>query len=171
MSKAKALKAAAIVQDAGGHIVGRTRLQKVAYLLVASGLEEDFSFSYKHYGPYSDDLAAFASDANLLGFIKETEKKASWGGVYSVFDIANFTEGNGSPDREPLAKLAASADAIELELAATALYLAKEGIIDPWGETERRKPDKSTEGRLERAKILYRRLNDLPKPLAWPAIA
>ncbi|MEJ1119234.1 hypothetical protein V9K92_12235 [Phyllobacterium sp. CCNWLW109] len=171
MSKAKALKAAAIVQDAGGHIVGRTRLQKIAYILVASGLEEEFAFSYKHYGPYSEDLAQLTSDASLLGFIKETEKTASWGGVYSVFDIANFAEGNPSVEREPLAKLAAAADAIELELAATALYLAKEGIGDPWAETERRKPEKSTGGRLERAKDLYHKLSDLPKPTAWPQIA
>ena len=35
-------KAAAIVRDAGGRIVGRTKLQKIAYLLELSGLGEGF---------------------------------------------------------------------------------------------------------------------------------
>jgi hypothetical protein len=36
-----------------------------------------------------------------------------------------------------------NADAVELELAATAAFLAYERFPDPWGETARRKPEKS----------------------------
>ena len=39
----------------------------------------------------------------------------------------------------------AQASAIELELAATAAFLAREGQADPWGETARRKPEKAAE--------------------------
>jgi hypothetical protein len=41
----------AIVRDAGGHIVGRTRLQKIAFMLEPAGLGGGFPFRYKHYGP------------------------------------------------------------------------------------------------------------------------
>ena len=41
MPNEDATKAAAIVRDAGGEIVGRTELQKIAYLLNVTGLGED----------------------------------------------------------------------------------------------------------------------------------
>ena len=63
MSYANAVKVAGIVRDAGSRIVGRTRLQKVAYLLSVTGLEDGLPFVYKHYGPYSEDLATAARDA------------------------------------------------------------------------------------------------------------
>ena len=50
-------KAAALVRDAGGKLVGRTRLQKVAYLTQLAGFARDFPFEYRHYGPYSEELA------------------------------------------------------------------------------------------------------------------
>lgn len=80
MSYANAVKTAAIVRDAGGRIVGRTRLQKIAYLLSITGLEDGLPFAYKHYGPYSEDLATASRDADLLGLLSETEQQASWGG-------------------------------------------------------------------------------------------
>ena len=56
------MKIAAIIRDAGGEIVGRTRLQKVTYLLTVTGLEDRFSFAYKHYGPFSESVATAVSD-------------------------------------------------------------------------------------------------------------
>jgi hypothetical protein len=66
-----------------------------------------------------------------------------------------------------LVRVAAKADAIELELAATALFLSEQGEENPWEETARRKPDKAGEGRLEKAKALYAQLSKIrtPKPL------
>ena len=49
--------AARIVSDAGGSLIGRTRLQKIAYLLELSGTGAGFPFEYRHYGPYSEKLA------------------------------------------------------------------------------------------------------------------
>ena len=63
----EAQKAAEIVRDAGGHIVGRTRLQKIAYLLEITGLGAGFPFRYKHYGPYSEQLADAAETAQIFG--------------------------------------------------------------------------------------------------------
>jgi len=170
MSSKNALKVAAIVRDAGGRIVGRTRLQKVAYLLSVTGLEDGLPFAYKHYGPYSEDLATAARDAGLLGLLSETEQQASWGGTYSTYVVSEQPSSSVSPARRHLAMEAAAADAIELELAATAVFLAKEGQSDPWKETARRKPEKAEDGRIEKAQALYRRLSAIETPVPWPAI-
>ena len=170
MSHANAMKVAAIVRDAGGRIVGRTRLQKITYLLTVTGLESGLPFVYRHYGPFSEDLAAAARDADLLGLLEETEEQASWGGTYSIYKT------DGSPDegtlaaRRRLATEASTADSIELELAATAVFLAKEGYRDPWTETARRKPEKAASGRIDKAKALYRNLSAIEAPIPWPAI-
>ncbi len=42
---------AEIVRDVGGRIVGRTRLQKIAYLLELAGFGVGFRFEYRHFGP------------------------------------------------------------------------------------------------------------------------
>jgi uncharacterized protein len=148
---------AQIVRDAGGEIVGRTRLQKTVYLLTLAGFEKRFRFGYKHYGPFSDDLAEAAEFAAAFDLISERQQPASWGGTYSVFTA---TEGQPSTHSSQirLIREAVGADAVLLELAATAAYLAREGKERPWAETARRKPDKAADGRLEFAKALYRRL-------------
>ena len=170
MSRARLEKVAAIVRDAGGTIVGRTRLQKVAYLLEAVGLEEGWSFAYKHYGPYSEELADTARLAHLLDEVREEEKPASWGGTYSVYTAKGQSTLPEASPRRLLAARAASADAIVLELAATAVFLKKEGQADPWMETARRKPEKAAAGRLERAKVLYRHLAEIETPEPLPHI-
>jgi uncharacterized protein YwgA len=170
MSYQNAVKVAAIVRDAGGRIVGRTKLQKIAYLLTASGLETGLPFSYKHFGPFSEDVAVGARDADLLGLLREEEHQAAWGGFYSVYTVGE-TNTSEADARSKLASEAAQADSVELELAATALLLANEGYRDPWSETERRKPEKTANGRIERAKQLYRRLSSLPTPHPWPNIS
>lgn len=137
----------------------------------AAGLEEGFSFVYKHYGPFSEDLADAARDAGLLGLLCESEERAAWGGRYSVYSVAGAEGADGSPARRELARGAAASDAIELELAATAVYLDREGCADPWAETERRKPQKAEDGRIERAKALLRKLAAIPTPQPLPPIA
>jgi hypothetical protein len=168
MSNANAAKVAGIVRDAGGRIVGRTRLQKVAYLLSVTGLEDGLPFVYKHYGPYSEDLATAARDAGLLGLLRETEQQASWGGTYSTYFVGEQPSSSVPTARRCLAEEAAAADAIELELVATAVFLAKEGHNDPWIETSRRKPEKSENGRIEKARVLYRKLSAIKTPVPWP---
>jgi uncharacterized protein YwgA len=169
MSLKDTKRVAAIVSDAGGRIIGRTKLQKVAYLLHVTGLEPGFSFSYKHYGPYSEDLANAARVGSFLGELREFESPASWGGSYSTYTAELATT---SPEsRRQLAKLAAAADAVELELAATAVFLAREGYPDAWAETARRKPEKSENGRIEKAKELLRALSQISVPAPLPRIA
>ncbi|MFN3077119.1 MAG: hypothetical protein ABT940_09615 [Alphaproteobacteria bacterium] len=164
------VKAAEIVRDAGGTIVGRTKLQKVACLLELAGLGAGFRFQYHYYGPYSEELTDEIRLADAFGLVVEQEKLTEWGSPYSIYTA---TAAAGHPDtgiRAAFAKEAAKAGSIELELAATAAFLAHEHPKDAWEETERRKPDKAAEGRLEKAKEVYKRLFELDTPTKLPQI-
>lgn len=166
-------RAASLIADAGGELVGRTRLQKVAYLSQLAGYSNDFSFEYRHYGPFSEELADAMKLATGVRLVSEVEKATEWGAWYSVFS----TNTPPNPQRSLFVAAAAKIGAIELELAATAAYLyVVEGYgrtpnSDPWLETARRKPDKAADGRLDRAKAAYRKLREVPTPVALPAIA
>lgn len=170
MSLRDAEKVASIIRDAGGRVVGRTRLQKTAYLLTVTGLENGFTFSYKHYGPYSENLAAAANLGDLLGYIHETEQAAAWGGTYSIYTTENQDDADENQARQQFAQATAKADAVELELTATAVFLATEGYQDAWEETARRKPDKVSDGRLDRAKRLLCALSGIDVPQRLPNI-
>jgi len=156
-----------ILSDAGGKIVGRTRLHKLTCLLELTGLGNGFDFEYHHYGPYSERLAAAAHMATTLNLVEEEEHQATWGGTYSVYKLLGVSPARANPRRVALAKVAVDADPIELELATTAAFLAKHGVSNPWEETEKRKPLKASDGRLEKAKRLYLELASVkvPKPL------
>lgn len=165
-------KAAEIVRDAGGQIVGRTRLQKVAYLLELAGYGEGFRFEYHHYGPYSEELADAVRMAEAFDLLTEEERRAGWGGAYSVFTATERAGRSPDPERARFAQTAAGVDSIELELAATAAYLAAvEGRKDPWEETARRKPEKADGERIEKAKAAYRTLLGVKTPKRLPKIA
>lgn len=163
-------QAAEIVKDAGGRLVGRTKLQKVAYLLELAGLGSGFQFEYRHYGPYSEDLADAMQMATAFDLVSEEERKADWGGTYSIYTFSGA--GNPSADqRAVFAQTAAQVGAIELELAATAAYLkSMKGSHEPWEDTKRLKPEKATTGRLSTAKQAYRNLQKLPVPRKLPSL-
>lgn len=166
MSRGTAKDVATVIGVAG-ELVGRTRLQKTISLIEMAGLGYGFDFNYYKYGPYSEDLAVSVDRAVDLRYVKEVEKRANWGGRYSIFQ-ADRVLSSGERARDDLIRLAASADAVALELAVTAAFLAQEGIEKPWDEVASRKPEKSNERHLADAKGLYARfLNvpDLPKPL------
>lgn len=163
-------KAARIIQDSGGRLVGRTRLQKIAYILEIVGIGDGFSFEYRHYGPYSEELATAVGYANLLKLIDEEERPATWGGHYSVFTTDVSSGDKELAVRRNLIAIARDADPVELELAATAAFFSLSGETDPWTETAKRKPKKAEEGRLEKAKALYKQLSSIPVPSALPEI-
>ncbi|MBK1665400.1 hypothetical protein CKO38_11495 [Rhodospirillum rubrum] len=165
-------RVANIVRAAGGQIVGRTRLQKVAYLSQLAGFPSSFHFEYYHYGPYSEELAAASRIEDAFGLLSETESTASWGGKFSIFKDSSKNPEQIDKSYAKFAAFAASRNAIELELAATAAFLAKEERCeDPWGETARRKPEKVGDGRLEGAKALYKELLSFNTPTPLPNIA
>lgn len=166
----EAMRAAAIVRDAGGRIVGRTRLQKIGFILEAAGVGSGFRFKYKHYGPYSEELTNASRTATVLGYMSETEQPATWGGTFSTFEARIPLDANVEDARRCIFRETVTADAIELELAATALFLAREGFQNAWGETARRKPEKAADGRLDRARVLYERLRQIRTPAPLPNV-
>lgn len=164
-------RAAQIVTDAGGRIVGRTRMQKIAFLFELTGLGEGFIFEYKHYGPYSEELSDAVRSAATFNLVEVQEHETSWGGWYSTYSAIGEKHIPLSPERAELAAEASKIDAITLELAATAAYLsAAEGYEDPWAETERRKPEKARHGRLENAKAAYKSFLKIKTPNPLPNI-
>jgi uncharacterized protein len=165
-----AQNAADIVRDAGGRVVGRTRLQKMAYLLEISGLGAGFDFGYRYYGPFSEDLANAVSEAQYSELLAEEEHPTSWGGAYSVFKVIRSGSASIKRDaRTQILGIGVKANPVSLELAATAAYLALEGNRDPWSETRRLKPEKA-EKHLEDAKRLYAELRQVNTPKALPPI-
>ena len=169
------IAATQIICDAGGELVGRTRLQKVTYLAQLAGFGQEFDFEYRHYGPFSEDLARGMEIAAALGPVKEEEQQAGWGGRYSIYTLRKPIP-SSNPGRSAFILQAKAIDANELELAATAAFLfIQEGIGNgkpgnPWHETRLRKPDKSSDGRLERAAAAYEKLRALPTPTRLPEL-
>lgn len=160
--------AADIIREAGGRIVGRTRLQKIAYLLEATGLGSGFAFEYRHYGPYSEQLADAVSASCQLSIIKEEDLPTSWGGFYSIFTTSD-SRVTGMQGRRELIEETRNADPVALELAATAVFLALDGEHDAWGETANRKPEKA-KFKLDEAKSLYSKLRRIAVPRPIPDI-
>lgn len=158
-------KDVAAVIGAAGEIVGRTRLQKTLAILEIAELGYGFSYDYYKFGPYSEDLVESTDRALALGYVYEEEKRAAWGGRYSIFRTDKVVP-TGLNARDALIKIAKEADAVALELAVTAAFLADRGAQDPWSEVAERKPDKIDS--LDKAKRLYGeflRVGGLPKPL------
>jgi uncharacterized protein len=166
MNRGTAKDVAAVI-GAAGELVGRTRLQKTMSLLEMAGLGYGFGFDYYKFGPYSEDLAVSLDRAVDLNFVSEVERRANWGGLYSIFK-AREPNPTGSPARDALIKLARDSDAVALELAVTAGFLARQGLLAPWAEVASRKPEKVGGGHLAEAKALYARflgVHDVPNPL------
>jgi len=150
----------------GGELVGRTRLQKQAYLLDRCGGNLGLSFVYHHYGPYSFDLVDGLTDACAEGRVDLEERLGRYGVPYAIFRLA----GNESSDRlgelpaakvRPLIGRMARASDIVLELAATIVFLREEAGYpgdQAIEETKARKPLKATDHRIDQALAL---LNDL----------
>ncbi len=159
-----------IVSAAGGEFTGRTRLQKTAFLLELAGLGSGYRFTCGRFGLFSEEFAAATDQAPLFYGLRVDRKTADWGGSYSVFTTKDDHEPALEEAYRRLVSIAKEASSIDLEIAATAAYLAKEGFEDPWGETERRNPKLAVDDRLDRAKELYRDFKGIELPEELPDI-
>lgn len=154
----------ALIRLNGGEIVGKTRLQKITYLLEAKGLGSGLlDFDYHNYGPFSAELAFAADDAESLGYIKTEDRPGFHEVPYTVFTSKDkaptFEEDSDTDARRDALQQMSDYSALVLELAATAVYLKKNGYPDRhWDEVKRRKPLKATPERLEQAKRLVAKL-------------
>jgi hypothetical protein len=160
---------ARIVSLAGGEIIGRTRLQKIACLLDLVGADIGFEFSYHIYGPYSEDLSIAAADADALGMISVDERVAAWGGRYSVYRTT-LDVPSSDPALVRLARTSAQADSVALELAVTAAFLAANGHDEAWEEVAERKRAKATPPMMSKAKALYGEFQKIDTAGRLPAI-
>jgi uncharacterized protein YwgA len=159
-----------LVQAAGGEIVGKVRLQKMVYLLDQLGLGSGFSFEYRHYGPYSEDLAEKIEDNVVFGHLAEVIRRRQSDGVpYSVFKASSVGEGEKIDNILPLDRIADALRKMQersstvLELAATIHWLAEIEKVDDWkAELIRRKGAKTQSGRDERAVELLEALHMPP---------
>lgn len=166
--------AARLIGDAGGQLVGRTRLQKVACLATLAGFLDAFPFEYRHYGPFSEKLAGSMEIATGLRIIEEKEHRSDWGGWYSVYRTTDRAPVGHDAAQQLFITEACKIGPILLELAATAAFLSvTENLSGPeaWKETARRKPEKADGGRLEEARNAYKKLLTLSVPKPLPAIA
>ena len=153
-----------------GKLIGRTRLQKEAYLLDRCGADFGLQFTYHHYGPYCFDLAGGIDDARAEGRIDIKEQPGRHGVPYAIFESEDEAEkpkclGKLRADdaRASLQRMKDVSDVV-LELAATIVFLRDDwdyydkGKTDPVDETKARKPLKATEERIDKALDLVRGL-------------
>lgn len=159
----------ALVALWGGELIGRTRLQKGAYLLHCCGANFDLFFVYHHYGPYSFKLAAGCADA-IEERRLEMEERRGQRGRYRVFKTGESRRSIGAlsadDTRRIVQRLKDSTDLV-LELAATIVFLREEGgyrkMEDAIVETRIRKVQKATDERMERALSLVHDLGLAPE--------
>ena len=150
-----------------GELVGRTRLQKRAYLLHRCGAEFALNFVYHHYGPYSFDLADGLTDARAEGRIEIEERPGRYGIRYAIFrlkgDVRQQERLGELPIRDAgrlLKIMKEELSDIVLEIAATIIFLRDEGGYQSNAveETKARKPLKATAQRIDGALSLLRKL-------------
>ena len=151
-----------------GELIGRTRLQKEAYLLDRCGAEFQVEFVYHYYGPYSFELADGIQEACSEQRIVTYEEAGRYGIDYTRF---NDIGANTPPMRTGglsfqkakalIERMNDDVTDIVLELAATIVYLRNsEGfsVSDAVDETKARKPHKANEVRIEKATQLLKDL-------------
>lgn len=153
---------ARLVHLNGGRLVGKTRLQKSAYFLDAKNVGFGFDFSYHRFGPYSEDLAIATDDADTLDLLNVEWKESQGGAKFAIFCATsrNYSDEAEDKTRREILETLKNYSSIEVELAATANFLRRNGFAaDPWTETQRRKATKVNPMRLERSKKLLSELS------------
>jgi uncharacterized protein YwgA len=80
---------AKLVQWAGT-LNSRKRLQKVVFLLQASGCPFDADYILHHYGPYSQEVARLSDEMVQVGLLRESSEPNQVGVQYS-YDLAPAT--------------------------------------------------------------------------------
>jgi hypothetical protein len=153
-----------IIALEGGTVVGKTRLQKMLYLLDQCGLNSGCRYDYRHFGPFSTQIAESAEDVCELNILRYEEKPGFHAVPYGVYQLAKKIEVAdeiGSLPRfvvEEKLAIMRGYTAIDLELAATLKYLRNTGMKNPVEALKDLKPAKSTPDRLRKAQELLREM-------------
>ncbi|MFW5700500.1 MAG: hypothetical protein ACOCWM_02325 [Cyclobacteriaceae bacterium] len=119
-------KLLALVEQAGT-IEGRTKFQKIVYILKSKGINFNENFRYHYFGPYSADLhleIEELTDRNML-----IEKQSN---PY-IYKLNPSLSADRDPDilgKKELIDYLNSKDSRVLELTSTIFYLEQGGISD-----------------------------------------
>jgi uncharacterized protein YwgA len=150
-----------VALNTDSRVVGKTRLQKMIFLLDQCGLESNSRYSYHYYGPYSADIAEAAEDATLFGCLEFEEHSGFYNIPYGTYEVSDknlhIPANIGSLDKDTVQRkinIMSNYSAIELELAATIQYLRKQGSVNAIEEVKQLKPAKATDSRMARARSL-----------------
>lgn len=113
-----------------GIIKGRTKFQKMVYILQNKGVNFSEKFKYHYYGPYSSELQLEIDELVDRGIFKEKEE-----GPSSKYEFNIEVTGTKVTDREilqngNLIKFLVDQDYQELEIVATIYYLRNVGYVD-----------------------------------------
>ena len=158
-----------MVSLSGGELVGRVRLQKIAYLLSQTESPDipKMNWKYHHFGPYSVDLDnAIDLAKHEKRIVEERRARKSDGSLYSIFRLSD-TAGGGKKTSaaEPkqlreLVQQLKDETSVVLELAATAHWLSEVEKVSDWRKEIRlRKTWKADDERLEKALSVLSRLH------------
>ncbi len=150
----------------GGTLIGRTRLQKQAYLADCCGAElHELDFIYHYYGPYSFDLADGCVNAVAESLVTMEERYGQYRTPYTVFEAIRTPQSAGigklSPQQsKKVVDSTNQASSVALELAATAAFLQRQGVYNGrvMEELKLRKSLKATEENLKEARQLLEAL-------------
>jgi len=133
-----------------GTLNSRKRLQKVVFLLQASGCPFDADYTLHHYGPYSQEVARLSDEMVQVGLLEETSEANQVGMQYSYDLTENAAKDVAELDQTPKGKkLAAQLTPYEkkakellntdlwlLEVASTLVYFRQQG--HDWPESVER---------------------------------
>lgn len=117
-----------------GEIKGRTRIQKIVYILKYLGYPFSEDFSYNYFGPYSDDLRKEIDFLTSLGILDETVQGSTY--VYRKTNkmgnflktVNKFITLKGNKKLSSLIKELNKSPLPVLEVSSTILFLKKEGL-------------------------------------------
>lgn len=160
--------ASIVNSSAEKRIVGKIRIQKIFYLLEQLGLNSGITFSYHHYGPYSEELSNSLFFAEFLdNCITETQGETQFGNTYSIFGLgSDFTPsdnpiGELEPQRvSELVNILTSPTSVVIELAATIHWLRVKEQVEDWkAELKIRKSGKATDENIAKAIALLEQIN------------
>jgi len=105
--------------------IGKTKIQKMMYLLSRNGITY-FDFSMYHYGPHSSEVTGelnFAERSGIVEISWEDEKGYYINPTNKVEEFSSLVEDDEKRAIDGLVELFGGFKAVDLSLIATALYL------------------------------------------------
>jgi uncharacterized protein YwgA len=141
----------------GKSVRGKKRLQKLAHLWQASGVEIEVNFKIKYYGPYSREIDNSCALLSLFGDIEEKEIAAGYANYltteYSLPTNYPISELNIDDNAKRILAALDNFDTIDLEVASTIVFFLKSGLNleDSINETRKIKPTKVNQRTIDSA--------------------